>query len=177
MSEEVQRLRYPLLAPEGIAALSSVEHHLNAESGLDPTLLELVRLRSSQLNDCHYCIALHTSELRRHNEPESRIEAVALWSRSDAFTMRERAALRWAELITDIQQEHAPAHEFDAARQHFTDRELVELTLAIASINAWNRMAIAFRPQWHPRPSTDIPLTQESQDAPAAQVRSATEQA
>lgn len=148
MSEGRPRLRYPELAREGVARLSALEHHLNAESGLDPVLLELVRLRASQLNGCAYCLALHASELRRHHEPESRIAAVAGWRGSGAFTHREEAALRWAEVITDIQDGHAAEVEFEAVRVRFTDSELVELTLAVASINAWNRMAIAFRPQW-----------------------------
>ena len=170
MSEDQPRLRYPLLAPEGVAALSALEHHLNAESGLEPTLLEFVRLRSSQLNNCLYCMELHASELRRHNEPEGRIKAVSSWERSDAYTERERAALRWAEVITNIQQGHAPAEEFDRARRHFADPELVKLTLAVASINAWNRMAIAFRPQWRgQQPSHTI--ASETREAASAENR------
>jgi AhpD family alkylhydroperoxidase len=144
----LQRLRYPELAPEGVAALSTLEHYLNAGARLEPVLLELVRLRASLLNGCEYCVGLHTAELRKHHEPESRIEAVASWRTGTAFTERERAALRWAEVITNIQEGHAEDAEFAAVREHFSDIEVVNLTLAIASINAWNRMAIAFRPQW-----------------------------
>ena len=144
-----QRLRYPELAPAGVAALSGLEHYVNAGSGLEPVLLELVRLRASLLNGCEYCIALHTAELRKHNEPASRISAVQDARSSQAFTERELAALRWAETITNIQAGQAPDEVFDAVRKHFSDVELVNLTLAIASVNAWNRMAIAFRPQWH----------------------------
>ena len=151
MSEAKQRLRYPELAPSGIAALSALEHYLNVETALEPVLLELVRLRCSLLNGCEYCIQLHSAELVKHHEPQSRIQSVAGWQQSDAFTLRERTALRWAEVITNIQDGHAPQVEFISARQHFQDAELVNLTLAIASINAWNRMAIAFRPQWHGR--------------------------
>ena len=143
-----QRLRYPELAPEGIAALRSLDHYLNAASGLESVLLELIRLRVSQLNGCDFCIASHTAELHKHNEPATRMDAVQHWHPSEAFTERERAALRWAEAITGIQQGHASDDDYAAAHQHFTDAELVNLTLAIASINAWNRMAIAFRPQW-----------------------------
>ena len=145
----LQRLRYPELAPEGVAALSSVEHYLNAGSGLEPVLLELVRLRASLLNGCEYCVALHSAELRKHHEPESRIAALGAWRASDAFTERERAGLRWAEVITDVQDGHAADAEFRAVREHFSDVDVVNLTLTIASINAFNRMAIAFRPQWH----------------------------
>ena len=146
-----QRLRYPEFSPEGVGALRGLEHFLNASSGLEPVLLELVRLRSSQLNGCEYCIALHSAELQKHHEPASRIDTIATWPASDAFTERERAALRWAEVITDVQQGHAPDDEYAAVRLHFSDVETVNLTLAIAGINAWNRMAIAFRPQWHER--------------------------
>ena len=143
-----QRLRYPELVPDGVAALSGLEHYLNVGSGLEPVLLEFIRLRASQLNGCEYCVGLHSAELRKHHEPESRIAAIAAWQQSDAFTQRERAGLRWAEVITNVQDGHAADAEFESARKHFTDAELVNLTLALASINAWNRMAIAFRPQW-----------------------------
>ncbi len=143
-----ERLRYPELAPEGVAALRTLEHYLNAASGLEPILLELVRLRASQLNGCEYCIATHTAELHKHNEPDTRIAAVEHWRQSEAFTERERAALRWTEAITNIQQGHASDDDYAAVKQHFTGSELVNLTLALASINAWNRLAIAFRPQW-----------------------------
>ncbi len=150
-----QRLRYMDLAPEGMRALSGVEHSLNTESCLPAVLLELVRLRASLMNGCEYCIGLHTSELRKHHEPVGRIEGVAGWRKSESFTQRERAALRWAEVITDIQNGHASDVEFAAVREHFSDVEVVELTLAVASINAWNRMAIAFRPEWRPRVTKD----------------------
>ena len=144
-----QRLRYTELAPEAIAPLRRLEHYLNAECGLEAVLLELVRLRVSLLNGCDFCIGLHTHELRRHNEPPSRIEAVPVWRESDAFTKRERAGLRWAEVITNVQDGHAPDEEFAAVREHLDEKEVVDLTVAIASINAWNRLGIAFRPQWN----------------------------
>ena len=155
MNSPQQRLRYPELAPKGVAAMSAVEHYLNAESDLESVLIELVRLRCSQLNGCEYCMGLHGAELKKHNEPQSRIDAVATWQQSDAFTQRERAALAWAEHITNIQQGHASDAAFAAVREHFADPELVNLTIAIASINAFNRMAIAFRPQWHERRAPD----------------------
>ncbi len=146
MSEE-QRLNYGELSPEGLGAMRGVEHYLNVGSGLGPVLLELVRLRASLMNGCSFCIGMHTHELRKHNEPDSRVEAVADWRESDAFTQRERAALEWAEVVTSLDG-HVPDEAFAAVREHFTDKELVDLTMAIASINAWNRVAIAFRPKW-----------------------------
>ncbi len=146
MSE--QRLKYVEMSPEGVGALRALEHYLNATSGLGASLLEMVRLRCSQLNGCEFCIGMHGHELAKHHEPESRVEAVAHWRESDAFTGRERAALRWAEVITDIQDGHAAEEEYRAVGEYFAEKELVDLTLAIAGINAWNRVAIAFRPQW-----------------------------
>jgi AhpD family alkylhydroperoxidase len=146
-----QRLDYTKLAPQGLAALRSVEHYLNTATNLEPSLLELVRLRASLINGCDYCIGLHTHELHKHNEPGSRIAEVANWQTSTAYTQRERAALAWTETITDIHPDHAPDALFEATRQHFTDAELVNLTLAIAAINAWNRLAIAFRAEHAPK--------------------------
>ena len=146
---ESPRLPYPKLAPVGYAALAGVEHYLNSSTSLTPVLLELVRLRASQLNGCLYCLGLHAAELRKHNEPSSRIDAVAAWPASAAFTATERAALAWTEAITNIQQGHASDAAYAAVREHFNEPAVVHLTLAIASINAFNRMAIAFRPQWH----------------------------
>ncbi len=155
------RLRYPEFAPEGIATLRSTEHYLNATTALPAVLLELVRLRVSLQNGCEFCAGHHTNELRKHHEPETRIEALRDWANSDAFTARERAALAWADSVTDIQTRRAADEDYAAASSFFHDKDLVDLTLAIASINAWNRMSIAFRGEWDPgraahRPEPDI---------------------
>ena len=147
-----QRLRYTDLAPQGMAAMRGVEHYANADTGLSPVLLELVRLRASLLNGCEYCIAMHSHELHKHNEPEGRIAQVAEWRSSDAYTAHERAAFAWTEAITNIQQDHASDEAFADAHHYFTDVDLVNLTIAITSINAWNRMAISFRAERHARP-------------------------
>ncbi|ADW68486.1 carboxymuconolactone decarboxylase family protein [Granulicella tundricola] len=140
-----QRLRYTELAPNGIAAMRAVEHYVNTESGLEPVLLELIRLRASLLNGCEYCIGLHSHELTKHNEPQGRIAGVEDWQSSNAFTKRERVAFAWTEAVTNIQDGHASDKAYAAAREYFSEVELVNLTIAITSINAWNRMAIAFR--------------------------------
>ncbi len=150
---EPQRLRYTDLAPQGIAVLRALEHYLNTATLLDPTLLELVRLLASHLNGCEYCLGMHSHELQKHNETPARINEVSHWRTSTAYTHREQAAFAWTETITNIQQGHAPQSAFEAARQHFTEIELTNLTLAITSINAWNRLAIAFRAQHNPRPA------------------------
>ena len=137
------RLKYTQLAPEGIAKMRELEHYLNTGSGLETSLLGLVRLRVSVMNGCEYCIHIHTAELRKLNEPDGRIDALSEWRNSDLYTQRERAALAWAEAVTDIQDGHAPDVVYDEIRAHFTDVETVNLTLAITTINAWNRIAIS----------------------------------
>jgi AhpD family alkylhydroperoxidase len=136
------RLEYGKLAPEGLAKMMALEHYLNTGTGLETTLLELVRLRVSLMNGCEYCIEMHTGELQRDGETAERIAEIADWRGSDAYTQRERAALGWAEALTDIQEGHAPDVVYDAVREHFSDAETVNLTLAITTINAWNRIAI-----------------------------------
>lgn len=137
------RLKYGELAPEGLARMRALEHYINTGTGLEPSLLELVRLRASLMNGCEYCIAMHTAELVKHNEPESRIASVAQWRGADAYTEREQAALAWAEALTNIQDGHAPDAIYNEVRLHFTDVEAVNLTLAITTINAWNRISIS----------------------------------
>jgi AhpD family alkylhydroperoxidase len=136
------RLDYAGLAPEGLAKMRALEHYLNTGTGLELTLMELVRLRVSVMNGCEYCVSMHTSELQRHHETAERIAEIADWRGSDAYTQRERAALGWAEALTDIQEGHAPDVVYDATREHFSDVETVKLTLVITTINAWNRIAI-----------------------------------
>jgi AhpD family alkylhydroperoxidase len=145
-----QRLRFAELAPEGMAALRKFEHYLNTGTALDAVLLELVRLRASTLNSCDFCTQLHTAELRKHNEPQSRIDALAEWQSSDAFTPRERAALAWTDSITNIQETHVSDEEFAAVNEFFTGKDLADLTMVVASINAWNRLSIPFRNEWKP---------------------------
>lgn len=147
-----QRLRYAELAPEGIAALRSFEHYLNTGTTLPPVLLELLRLRVSTLNGCDFCVQMHTAELRKHHEPESRIAAVADWASSDAFTPKERAALAFADSVTNIQSTHISDDEYAAINQSFSGKDLADLTMAVAGINAWNRLAISFRSEWKPEP-------------------------
>lgn len=147
----MSRLPYTKLAPGGYAALSSLGHYISTETALEPVLRELVYLRASQLNGCDFCIGLHTQELHKHNEPDSRIDAVADWRGSDAFTPKERAALAWAEAVTDVNASHVSDEEYAAVKEHFEEKDLVDLTFAIANINAWNRLGVAFRMEWKPK--------------------------
>jgi AhpD family alkylhydroperoxidase len=137
------RLEYGKLAPEGLEKMRALEHYLNTGTGLEPVLLDLVRLRASLMNGCEYCVHLHTAELRKLNEPEERIAGLSDWRGSNAYTQRERAALAWTEAVTNIQDGHAPDEVYAQVREHFSEVETVNLTLAITTINAWNRLAIA----------------------------------
>lgn len=137
------RLNYSTLSPEPIRRQMAMEKAL-AESGLDPTIKHLVKIRASQINGCAYCIDMHTKDARAEGETEQRIYALSAWRETPFFTDKERAALAWTENVTHISG-GVSEEAFEAIREHFEDKELVDLTWAIASINAWNRIAISFR--------------------------------
>jgi AhpD family alkylhydroperoxidase len=151
-----QRLRYPEVAPEGYAALSAFGHYIHTATTLEPVLKGLIDLRASQINGCEFCIAMHRAELRKHHEPDTRIDAVAGWRGCDAFTPRERAALAWTEVLTNLPAgSHASDEDFAAVSEFFREKDLVDLTYAIANINAWNRLGVAFRPAFHAKPAEE----------------------
>jgi AhpD family alkylhydroperoxidase len=136
------RLKYGQLVPDGLAKMTALEHYLNTESGLEASLLGFVRLKVSLMNGCEYCVRVHTAELKKANETAERID-VGDWRGSEAYTKRERAALAWAEVVTNIQDGHAPDAVYDEVRAHFSEVETVHLTLVVTTINAWNRIAIS----------------------------------
>jgi AhpD family alkylhydroperoxidase len=131
-------------APDGRQAMLGLEAYLQ-RSGLDPALLHLVKLRASQINGCAYCIDMHWKDLRAAGEAEQRLYGLDAWRESPYYTDRERAALEWTESVTLIASGHAPDPVYERVRPHFTGKQLADLTLAIATINAWNRLAIASR--------------------------------
>lgn len=137
------RLKYGQISPDGIAKLRELEHWVNTNSGLDHSLRELVKLRASLLNGCEACVRTHTAELKKAGETEERIAGVPEWRSSQVYTKRERAALSWTEVVTNIQDGHAPDAVYQEVLAVFSDLETVNLTLLIATINAWNRMAIS----------------------------------
>ena len=114
-------------------------------SGLDASLRELIKIRASQMNGCAYCIDMHTKDARAMGESEGRIYALNAWRETPFYSDRERAALEWTEAVTAISAAHVPDDVFERVRPHFTEAELVALTMAIVAINGWNRLAIAFR--------------------------------
>lgn len=157
------RLRYTEVAPEGYAALTGFGHYITTATALEPVLKGLIDLRVSEINGCEFCVAMHKHELSKHHEPDSRIDAVASWRTSDAFTLRERAALAWAETLTDLPHgSHASDADYAAVSEFFQGKDLVDLTYAIANINAWNRLGIAFRPEWKPRKKSAQPELQDA---------------
>jgi AhpD family alkylhydroperoxidase len=139
-----ERLNYAKAFPKGIHALIELGKTISS-SGLESSLLELVKTRASQLNGCAYCLDMHTKDARAAGETEQRLYALSAWRETPFFTPRERAALAWTEALTNIQQGHAADQVYAEARSEFDEAELVKLTLAITQINAWNRIAIAFR--------------------------------
>ena len=114
-------------------------------SGLERTLLELVKIRASQMNGCAYCLDMHTKDARAAGETEQRIYALNAWRETPFFSDRERAALEWTEAVTRVGDTHVPDDVFEYARRHFDESELVALTFAVVVINGWNRLAISFR--------------------------------
>ncbi|MFM0213634.1 carboxymuconolactone decarboxylase family protein [Paraburkholderia sediminicola] len=139
-----QRLDFYKANPAAIKVLLGVEERIG-KSALEKSLTELVRLRASQINGCAFCVDMHTTDARKGGESERRLATVVVWRETPFFTDRERAALEWTEALTLVSQEHVPDAVWQAVRPHFSDEELVDLTLLISAINAWNRFAIAFR--------------------------------
>ena len=140
----MERLRYPEASPEAVAAVRGVEAYIRA-SGLETSLIELVKMRASQINGCAFCLDMHSRAARKAGESEQRLYLLDAWEECALYTPRERAALAWTEAVTRIAETKAPDAAYAAARAQFTDKELVDLTTLIGLINLWNRLAIAFR--------------------------------
>jgi AhpD family alkylhydroperoxidase len=138
-----QRLNYQARKNEGIDALIAVETWIT--QSFDPKLMTLVKMRVSQMNGCAYCLHLHRHEGLKLGETEDRLLLLDAWHESQLYTPRERAALAWAESLTRIAKTHAPDEAYEAARGFFSEDELLTLSIGIAMINAWNRLAIGFR--------------------------------
>ena len=138
------RLSHLQAAPAAIAAVKALADHVES-SGLEPGLLDLVKTRASQINGCAFCIHMHTRDARARGESEERLYLLDAWRESPLYSPRERAALAWTEALTEVARTHAPDEVYAEARGQFTEKELVELTVAIGMINVWNRVAIGFR--------------------------------
>ena len=138
------RLNPFTVAPELMQAMIDFENRVR-DSGLEHSLIHLVKTRASQINGCAYCINMHTQDARKLGETEQRLYLLSAWRESPLYTDRERAALAWTDAVTLIAETHAPDDLYEDVRAHFSEAETVNLTMLIGAINAWNRVAIAFR--------------------------------
>jgi AhpD family alkylhydroperoxidase len=139
------RISYRKAAPGAYRAMLGLESYINNESGLDPVLLDLVRLRASQINGCTYCVDMHAKDLLAADQSTQRVFMLDVWREAPCFSDRERAALAWTEAVTKLTDQEVPDAVYDEACRHFSDAELANLTLALVAINGWNRLNVAFR--------------------------------
>ena len=139
-----QRINYAKASPAGLRAMLGLEQHARG-SGLEHSLLELVKTRASQINGCAYCLDMHTKDARAAGETEQRLYVLPAWREAPFYTPRERAALAWTEALTRLGEHGVSDELFAQTREQFSEQELVDLSLAVIAINGWNRLSIAFR--------------------------------
>jgi AhpD family alkylhydroperoxidase len=139
-----QRLDALKVSPAAYKAMAGLQAYVD-QGSLERPLIELVKIRTSQINGCAYCIVMHTTDARKLGESDERMHLLNAWREAPVFSERERAALAWAEALTLITKGHVPNDVYEEARRHFSEKELVDLTVATVAINGWNRVAIAFR--------------------------------
>jgi AhpD family alkylhydroperoxidase len=138
------RIEFQHANPKVIQLLLAIEGYLHGSS-LGSRLQHLIKTRASQINGCAYCLDMHTKDARAEGESEQRLYALDAWRETPFFDERERAALAWTEAVTHVAESHVPDDVYELVRPHFTEQELIDLTLAITNINAWNRLNVAFR--------------------------------
>ena len=145
-------LSYAKASPEAVAAFRGVETYVR-NCGLDHTLIELVKMRASQINGCAFCLDMHSKDARARGETEQRLYTLSAWAETPFFSERERAALAWTEAVTRLADGPVPEPLYEELRRHFSEKETVDLTMAIIAINGWNRLAATFRtPPGHYQP-------------------------
>ncbi len=144
-----QRLNVFQVAPAAVNAVLGMQNYVE-ECGLEHSLLELVKMRASQINGCAYCLHMHSADARKAGETEARLYLLSAWHESELFTPRERAALRWTEALTRLSEASASDEAFAELREHFSEAEAVNLSVAIGAINTWNRINAGFRAR-HPQ--------------------------
>jgi AhpD family alkylhydroperoxidase len=138
------RIDYAQTAKEAMRAQLGLENYIR-NSSIEQSLIELVKLRASMINGCAYCVDMHTKDARAAGETEQRLYAVSVWQEAPFFSERERAALAWTDALTDISRNGVSDALYDATREQFSEKELVDLTMVVVTINGWNRLAISFR--------------------------------
>ncbi|MFC3908043.1 carboxymuconolactone decarboxylase family protein [Legionella dresdenensis] len=138
------RVDFYKTSPDAIKAMMGLEGYVNRCS-LDKKLLELIKLRVSQINGCVFCVDMHCADALKAGESQRRLNAVAVWQEAPFFTEPERAALAWAEAVTLLSETHVPDDVYEEVLKHFSEKEAVDLTMAVIAINGWNRLAVSFR--------------------------------
>ena len=138
------RIDFAKVSPRALQAMLGLQNYVNG-SGLEYSLLELVKMRASQINGCAHCLDMHFKDARAAGETEQRLYLLDAWRETELYSARERAALEWTESLTLVAEDHVPDHVFALAREHFSEEELVNLSLAVVAINGWNRLMIGFR--------------------------------
>ncbi|WP_426204166.1 carboxymuconolactone decarboxylase family protein [Pseudomonas sp. TWP3-1] len=138
------RLDYYSASPKAMKAMIAMEA-LTSNLSIEQPLLHLIKIRASQLNGCAFCTDMHSVDARRAGESDRRLYSLVVWRDSDFFNPRERAALTWAEAVTLLSQSHVPDDVYQLAREQFNEAEMVDLTIAVTTINSWNRLAVSFR--------------------------------
>jgi AhpD family alkylhydroperoxidase len=141
---EQQRIDPTTISPDAFKAVRALQAYVD-NSPLDRRLKELVKIRASQINGCAYCLAMHTRDARKLGETDERMHLLDAWREAPLYTERERAALAWTEAVTLVHETHVPQEVYETVRKQFSEKEIVDLTAAIAAINTWNRLAISFR--------------------------------
>jgi AhpD family alkylhydroperoxidase len=139
-----QRLEAMKISPAAYKAMAGLQAYVD-QSALEKSLIELVKIRASQINGCAFCLVMHTNDARKRGESDERMHLLNAWDEAPVFNERERAALRWTEAVTLVSEDHVPDEVYESARRVFSEKELVDLTVAVIAINAWNRASIAFR--------------------------------
>ena len=143
------RFNFPDAAPDAYKAVFALDRYVKEESGIEPRLLHLIKLRASQINGCAYCVDMHTKEARRDGMSEQWINLIVTWRESPLYDARERAVLAWTEALTNVAETRAPDADYEPLREFFSEAEMTRLTVAIGAINVWNRLCVGFRSQ-HP---------------------------
>jgi AhpD family alkylhydroperoxidase len=158
--EDEPRIRYGKAAPQALKVMRDMQDYVD-RLPFPRNLLELVKIRASRINGCDYCLDMHSKDARALGQSEERIRVLDGWRESNCYSDVEKAALEWTEAVTLVSDTHVPREVYDRVRQHFEEKELVELTLAIIAINAWNRLSIAFR---YPKPGSYVSHVSNNRD-------------
>ena len=141
------RLDYAKAAPDAYRAVVALNQYVVSQSGLNPLLIDLIKLRASQINGCAYCVDMHSREALEHGATQQWINLISVWRESPIFSDAERAVLGWTDALTRLPETGAPDANFDALRLFFSDEEITKISVAISLINVWNRLAVGFRSQ------------------------------